>query len=141
MLIVCECIRVVRSLERSSTKFHLHYGDSEMVFEASTEADCDQWLIEASSIILHLQNFYGNVYSLQLSICSHHKVQAELDQLLYELNVENSNCDGDHVRTPESPLSHFFLTAPAKRELTFSVFHVCFQSEHFASILFVIVEL
>ncbi|KAI6239101.1 Type I inositol 3,4-bisphosphate 4-phosphatase [Aphelenchoides fujianensis] len=59
-----------------------------------------------------------------LAICSHMKTQAELDQLLHEFSVANTtSADEGYNRNPESPLSHFFLTSPFKKEHTFSVFH------------------
>ncbi|KAI6215412.1 hypothetical protein M3Y94_00382500 [Aphelenchoides besseyi] len=104
MLIVCENIKVEKVADQEFS-FVIHCGDLEIRLEAENEEEFYQWMIN-------------------LAICSHMKTQAELDQLLHEFSVESASNELDgHHKTPESPLSHFFLTSPFKKEHTFSIFH------------------
>uniref|UniRef100_A0A1I7S7J9 PH domain-containing protein n=1 Tax=Bursaphelenchus xylophilus TaxID=6326 RepID=A0A1I7S7J9_BURXY len=103
LLLVCERIVVKRVADTKQPQFAITYGQSEVVFQAEDEDKLFDWMVK-------------------LAISSHQKTQAELDQVLNEFNMEAARITAE-TRAPSSPLSHFFLTSPIKKDHTFSVFH------------------
>ncbi|CAD5217073.1 unnamed protein product [Bursaphelenchus okinawaensis] len=102
-LLICEKLVVKRTEDQQKPRFCVTYGQSELLLEAESETKLYDWMVK-------------------LAICSHQKTQAELDAVLNEFNLEAAKITSE-VRSPGSPMSHFFLTCPIKKDHTFSVFH------------------